>query len=117
MATLDDNITDFVAEFTGVARERLSPDVTLLGDLGVDGADGWELIAAFGQRFEVNLSSFQPERHFGPEGLPLHAPLEWLCCLLSWSFRKRQTPEERAGLDAIRISDLMASAREKRWML
>lgn len=30
MPDLQVSITDFVAEFTGVARESLSPDVTLL---------------------------------------------------------------------------------------
>lgn len=117
MSALDESVMEFVAEFTGVRRQQLTLASTLLGDLGIDGADGWELIEAFGQKFEVDLSAFRADRHFGPEGLPIHAPFVWLWCLVSWPFRKPQTPEEHAGLRAIRISDLIAAAKEKRWTL
>ena len=117
MSDLDSSIMDFVAGCTGVRPPRLSPASTLFGDLGVDGADGWELIEAFGERFHVDLSSFHADRHFGPEGLPVYAPFLWLWWLVSFPFRPGQTPEERAGLRAIRISDLMAAAREGRWTL
>jgi acyl carrier protein len=115
--TADESVIEFVAEFTGVNRQRLSVTSTLLGDLGVDGADGWELIKAFGQKFQVDLSAFRADQHFGPEGLPVHAPFVWFRCLISWPFRKRQTPEKHAGLRAIQISDLIAAAKAKRWTL
>ena len=117
MSDLDSSVMAFVAEFTGARPPRLSPTSTLFGDLGVDGADGWELIESFGQKFHVDLSSFRADRHFGPEGLPVYAPLLWLWWLVSFPFHQRQTPEERAGLRAIRISDLIAAARERRWVL
>ena len=108
---------DFVSEFTGVKRSRLTLASTLFGDLCVDGADGWELMKSFGQRFQVDLSAFEADRHFGPEGLPIHAPFIFLWHLLSFPFRNRKTPEDDAGLQAIRITDLIAAAREKRWTL
>jgi len=117
MPTLDDEVMRFVADFTGVKRERLSPATTLFGDLGVDGADGWELVEAFGKRFQVNLSTFRADRHFGPEGLPVWGPLVWFCLVATWPFRKRKSPEEEAGLMAISIGDLVAAAREERWLL
>ncbi len=117
MPALDESVIDFVAEFTGVKRRRLTPASTLFGDLGVDGADGWELVEAFGQKFQVDLSEFRADHHFGPEDLPIYAPFLWLWCLIRWPFRKRQTSEEQAGLEAIRISDLIAAAKEKRWNL
>ena len=117
MPALDESVIEFVAEFTGVRRQRLGLTSTLFGDLGVDGADGWELIEAFGQKFQVDLSAFRADQHFGPEGLPIHAPFVWFWSLVSWPFRKRQTPEEDAGLRAIRISDLIAAANEKIWTL
>jgi hypothetical protein len=117
MPTLDDSVLDFVAEFAGIPRQRLKPATTLLGDLGVDGADGWELVEEFGQRFQVDLSAFRFERHFGPEGLPTYAPLVWLSWLVSWPFRRKQSPEVRAGVTAIRVSDLIAAARDKRWIV
>ena len=117
MPALDDSVMDFVAEFTGVKRRRLTSNSTLLGDLGVDGADGWELIESFGKRFQVDLSRFQADRHFGPEGLPIYAPFLWLWWLVSWPCRRGQTPEARVGLKPIQISDLIAAARDRRWTL
>ena len=117
MSPHDESIMDFVTEFTGVERQRLTPATTLFGDLGIDGADGWELIEAFGQKFQVDISTFRADRHFGPEGLPIYAPFVWLWCLVSWPFRKRQTPEEQASLRAIQISDLIAASKERKWTL
>ncbi|MDB6067872.1 MAG: hypothetical protein JWR26_4080 [Pedosphaera sp.] len=93
---IDQNIIDFVAEFTGVKRERLTPASTLYGDLGVDGADGWELIEKFGQQFQVDLSGFRADRHFGPEGMPIYAPFMWVWFLVSSPFRKRRSAEDEA---------------------
>lgn len=117
MPNLETEILDFVAEFTGAKREKLTPDSTLYGDLGVDGADGWELIEEFGRRFQVDVATFRGERHFGPEGFPVYAPFAWLFHLVSWPFRKKQTPEEKAGLLPIRIADLIAAAERRRWPL
>jgi len=108
---------DFVAEFTGVKRERLTPDSTLYADLCVDGADGWELIEKFGQKFQVDLSGFRGDQHFGPEGLPIYAPIAWLWFLVSLPFRKRRSAEDEAGLKPIRISDLILAAKNGRWTL
>ena len=117
MPGLDDSVMDFVSGFTGVKRSRLTSTSTLLGDLGVDGADGWELLESFGKRFQVDLSQFQANRHFGPEDLPIYAPFLWLWWVVRWPFRRGQTPEDRAGLKPIRISDLIAAARDRRWAL
>jgi acyl carrier protein len=115
MSAIDQNVLDFVAEFTGVQRERLTLTSTLYGDLGVDGADGWELIHEFGEKFHVDLSEFHFDHHFGPEGLPFYAPFMWLWWLISWPLRKKQSPEDAAGLKAIRISDLILAAESKKW--
>jgi len=117
MSGLETNVLDFVAEFTGVKRERLTLDSTLCGDLRIDGADGWELVEEFGRRFEVDLSNFHGECHFQREGLPIGAPFVWLVCLVSRPFRKKQTPEEETGLRPIRIADLIQAAEEGRWLL
>jgi hypothetical protein len=118
MTELDSSVIDFVAEFTGVRRQKLSAtSTTIFGDLGIDGHDGCDLIETFGEKFHVDLSSFRPDRHFGPEGLPLYAPFLYLWWLMSFLFRERQTPEQRAGLVPIRISDLIVAARNGKWTL
>lgn len=117
MSDLDSSVVEFVAEFTGASSALLSPASTLFGDLGVDGNDGRELIASFGKRFHVDLSSFHPERHFGPDGLSLCTPFLWFWWLVRFPFIPRQSPEERVGLSPIRIGDLSLAARERKWTL
>ncbi|HEX7861014.1 MAG TPA: DUF1493 family protein [Verrucomicrobiae bacterium] len=117
MPELDSSVINFVAEFTALKRSQIKLDTTLFGDLGVDGADGWELMQAFGERFQIDMSSFHEDRHFGPEGVSIVAPFVWLRWLVSFPFRPKQTPEERAGLHPIRISDLIAAARERKWTI
>lgn len=101
-----DSIRLFAAETFGVHAKRITPDTTLAGDLGVDGADGWEFIAAFGARFGVDLSAFQASRHFGPEAGP--NPFVWLWWVLTHS---------RPRLDPITFADLTAFARAGRWAI
>ena len=117
MSKLPERVIDFVCTFTGVARRQVTPASTLFGDLGIDGADGWELIKAFGEQFQVDLSEFRADKHFGPEGLPIYAPLVWAWCLLAFPFRSNKTPEERAGLIAIRLADLVTAAESRQWNL
>jgi hypothetical protein len=117
MITLDDQVTNFVADFIGVKPERLALSTTLLGDLGVDGADGWELVDAFGKRFQVDVSTFRADRHFGPEGLPIWAPFVCLWRLTTCRFRKTKSPEQEDGLTPIRMADLIGAAKERRWLL
>src|SRR5688500_479962 len=64
---LEERVKEFVARWTSTRAERLTLDTTLFGDLGVDGADGWELVEDFGKAFGVDISAFDPGRHFGPE--------------------------------------------------
>lgn len=113
---LEDDVLQFVAEFTGVRRDRLSLASTLMGDLGVAGDDGVHLLEQFGKRFQVDLFLCLPERHFGPEepASPLSI-LRWLVGFLAGDCHK--TPEERAELMPIHISDLVVSAGEGRWSL
>lgn len=110
MPSLHDRILGFVASECGVNADRLSPATTLLGDLGIDGDDGWELLERFSQEFGVDLGSCDPSRYFGPEGWSLWTPLAWLAIAL-----RRGTPEERGGLTAISIADLTRSAESGFW--
>jgi len=112
----DQEVIKFVADFTGINQDKIGLDSTLLGELGVDGADGWELVEAFGKKFEVDTTNFRAERHFGAEGLSLLAPFLLLWCLLG-PVTKKATAEEGSGLTPIRISDMIAMAEKKKWNL
>lgn len=107
-----DRVAAFVAHWCGIPKERLTPETTLFGDLGVDGDDGSELLRDFGREFSVDMAGCDLRRHFGPEGLPLWAPLYWLIL----AFREG-TPEQRARLEPITIADLARRAAAGRWHL
>jgi hypothetical protein len=89
-------------------------DATLFGDLGIDGADGWELIEAFGKEFEVDLSGFDPTKHFGPEcgGNPVSLFIWFIEEVL-----RRRDPHEVWGLKSITVRDLVEAAEQQRWLI
>ena len=117
MQNLEEGVIEFLAFFTGVKPQLIYPHTTLYGDLGVAGEDGFELIQAFGVKFQVDLTDFQSERYFGSEGVSILAPFSFLWLILSHPFRQKRTPEEEANLQDIRIRDLIAFARAGRWMI
>ncbi len=115
MPILEESVIEFVASFTGFKPERIQLHTTLYGDLGVVGDDGLELIQHYGKKFHVDLTEFQSARYFGNEGLSILAPLGCLWMILSYPFRSKRTPEEESNLRAVRICDLIASARAGSW--
>lgn len=94
----------FTAQELRVNVERLRDQTQLGRDLRVDGADGWEFIEAFGAQFRVDISTFEPMRHFGPEAGP--SPLHWL-----WWAVTRSWPR----LVPITLADLIVAAKTGRW--
>lgn len=103
-------VIEFVASYLGVPASSISGDSTLLGDLGIDGDDGDEFLAAFGTRFCVDLSEFDHSEYFGPEGFYPWAPFNvWVQCFRTGS------PEAKAGVTPIMISDLMRAVAAGRW--
>ena len=110
MKSLYDRVVAFIAEQRGLPVERLRSETTLFGDLGTDGDDGVELLEGFGREFSVDMSRCDPSRYFGPEGFYPWAPICWLVL----AFREG-SPEERARLESISISDLVRSAELGRW--
>jgi len=112
MPTLHERVVNFVSDQVGVSPARIKPDTTLLGDLGVAGEDGSLLLEDFGRAFSVDMGRCDPGRHFGDEGCGPLAPLYWLIV----AFRKGSR-EERVGLQAVRIADLVRSAELGIWSL
>src|SRR5262245_24136011 len=98
-------LIEFVSTELRVAQARLLPTTRLHQDLGVDGADGIELMESFGRRFAVDLSAFDSDRYFGPEAG--FNPFLWL-----WSF----VSGARTGRLAITLADLQAALESRRWV-
>lgn len=63
-----DDIYLFLRESQGVGQERLTPDVDLRDDLGIDGDDYFELAQQFERKYEVDMSSYHWYFHHGEEG-------------------------------------------------
>jgi acyl carrier protein len=101
--SLEDEVKRLVAEKMAVRAEQLTPATRLLQDIGVDGADGWELMAAVGARFGIDMSGFQADLHFGPEG---DAVTGWAARLFGGE-RRRFVP--------ITVGDLVTAARSGQW--
>jgi acyl carrier protein len=113
-SALEQRVKEFVAMERATAVGTITLDTTLLGDLGVDGADGWELIEAFGKEFEVDLSEFDASKHFGPEA-GAFPPLFFI--QLFREFILKQDPHSIAGVSPITVQDLVDAAEKKRWLL
>lgn len=107
---LERRVLEFVARERITRVGRLSLATTLLGDLGIDGDDAGDLLKAYASEFNVDLSDFDFFRHFGPEGLGCNFPIVWAHALF-----RTGTPEQRVGLTAISIGDLVQAARRGRW--
>lgn len=73
---LYDRIVFFLVDNMNCKFEEVEPQSSLYHDLGCDGMDGDKLLSDFRDRFEVDMSGFLFDRHFGPE-LPF-IPLIWL---------------------------------------
>ena len=109
---LETTVKAFVARERGTNVDHLTLDSTLFGDLGTDGDDGWELIEAFGKEFDVDLSGFDPSKHFGPECGP--NPVTLFIWFVEEVLRRRD-PHEVWGLTPITIRDLVKAAEQKQW--
>ncbi len=114
--SIEEEVVAFVADFTRHPIERIKPQTTLFGELGIDGDDGDEILTAFMKRFAVDMTSYRGV-HFGPEGFIPWAPLYWLVLLMRSRVEKPSTPESRARLVPITIQDLIDSAKAKRWSI
>ena len=111
MRPLYDRVVTFVSEQGRVRIDGIKSETTLLGDLGIDGHDGAELLEEFAREFSVDMSGCNPSRYFGAEGLWPWFPFQWL--ILAFH---RGPMEERSRLQPIRIEDLVRSAEQGRWV-
>lgn len=71
--TLDQQVVALVARFTDRPVGEITPNLTLLDDLGMDGDDAVEFFEAFEADFQPDLQALHTRwrSHFGPEGWTL----------------------------------------------
>jgi hypothetical protein len=109
MDNLEREILQLVSELTGLPLNRVGLESSLFHDLGVDGADGWEMIEELAKRYHLDVSEVCMEKYFGPEAAA--TPQTLIHWLISPAFRKGEkfTP--------ILVRDLVACARAGKWLL
>lgn len=105
-------VKSFIAREVNIPCDRISSATTLFGDLGLDGADGWDLIDAFGMEFDVDLSDFNHTYYFGPEGAA--NPVTLIYSFVQ-EILLRRDPHDVWGLTPITVQDLMHIAEVRRW--
>jgi len=99
-------VMEFVAFEAGVNVEELGPATTLVGDLVFEGGLGLEFMASFSREFNVDMSEFDPDKHFAPDdGCLVPRFLRCMVC------RRRRTP----ALEPISINDLVDAAAKGKW--
>jgi acyl carrier protein len=101
-------VESFVLKFWPPRKGPLSADTKLLQDLGMDGTDAVEFMEAFSEEFNVDMSEFEFDRHFGPEGGfgPVRLVYYLYCRLFGREF---------SGLIPITLRDLVSAAKVKKW--
>lgn len=103
---IEEKVKALVAQQTGVRIEELSLQTELGKELGIDGDDAVEFFEKFSEEFQVDLSTFQFDKYFGPEAS--FDPVLWLVSILSG------TPIRK--LEPVSIQDLVSAAKAKRWL-
>lgn len=97
-------VRQLIFEHTCYPLEKLRDETDLLWDVGVDGQDAWELLAAFCDEFGVDGNSIVVDRHFGPEvgfnPLALLLP-SW------WAWQLNRIP--------VTVGTLVEAATTNRW--
>lgn len=96
-------LIDFVAQATAVRPGRLTGATRLCEDLDMDGDDGDEFLAAFGQEFGVDMAACDPFDYFGPEAA---WPLDDLILLLTDRAKLRHIGLTLADLEGFAASGI-----------
>ncbi len=103
-------VESFVLRSWPASKGPLSPDTRLLEDLGMDGTDAAEFMEAFSKEFNVDMSEFEFDKHFGPEGFSPLDLFDIVYCWLGRIFKK-----DLSGDIAITLRDLVSAAEAKKW--
>lgn len=98
--TLEQKVKEFVARQICIKVERLSIQTRLAEDLGIDGDDAYDLFERFAEEFQVNLSTLQLDKHFGPEA----------------SFSLFLWFKPVIDLKTLTIQDLVSAAQAGKWL-
>jgi acyl carrier protein len=98
-----ERVRDFLASESGLAREAIVPEATLVDDLGISGRAGVEVMARFFEAFEVSPTGFEVARYFGAQKIGL---LGSISALMGEGTARRP----------LSVDDLVGAAMVRRWL-
>lgn len=111
-----ERVRALVSAYAGVPEAEITPETRLYEDLGLDGDAGRAVLAAFADAFGVDLAPVAPLNYFNDQtAFTGYATLVPVAARLSPAFRARVRRAAR-GMRALRVRDLVASARAGQWI-
>ncbi len=69
MENVLEEIKSIIHDQIGNSRSEINRSTRIFEDLRIDGDDAFELLDAFRKKFNVDMSGFNINEYFGPEGL------------------------------------------------
>ncbi|WP_444893320.1 DUF1493 family protein [Microbulbifer sp. JMSA004] len=112
---MENDVIEFVSNFTGIAAEKIRLETLVNDDLAVDGDDGDEFLIEFSHKFNVDISGID-RVYFGPEGISLN-PFEGIWAFLKGFLYgcKGVTRENWDDIAPLPVSVLVNSAKSGTW--
>ena len=109
--SLASRVIAFVAREAGVPKESITLRTTLLGDLGIAGVDGEDILAKFADEFHVDVSRVELGQYFGDEasGCPLG------CLLTLFELARTRDVHRAGGVHPISVANLVKAAQKGVW--
>ena len=62
MASVEERVTDIVAEQLGVEKDKVSSETSFVNDLGADSLDTVELVMELEEEFDINIPDEAAEK-------------------------------------------------------
>ena len=105
---MDDEITQIVSMEAGIPQNQITENLTLLGDLKIDGDDAWEVFEQCHDKFNLDLTDFDFNKYFRCEP-----------CLKGfiYLYRKIKYRDEHlaANKTPITVKHLIAACKKGKW--
>jgi acyl carrier protein len=111
-----DRVRGLVSGQTGVPESEITLETRLYEDLGMDGDDGDEFLAAFADEFGLDIGGVAPLNYFNDESaLSEYSMMIPAIAVVSRRFRAHARRCVR-GVRALSVRNLVASAQARRWI-
>jgi len=128
-------VKEFIAAYWNKPLDKISDETRIEDDLGITGDDAYEFMEEFQKKFDVDLTTFKFDMHFGPEASfdPIVVIVVVLLGLIFGSFGwknglipvvlvivilvgyLRKTKKENVRPNVLQVKHLIKAASEKKW--